>query len=151
MKNPTISLFFAATLPTTVFGLGFRLTDQDPVATARGGAFVATADNPSAVYYNPAGITQLEGTRSLMGVYGISYESSFDPKGPGNAIDTKWSPEAVPHSFYTLQPKNSQLTLGLGMYSPFGLGFEWDDGAPDRKSTRLNSSHHRLSRMPSSA
>lgn len=132
MKNPTISLLFAATLPTTVFGLGFRLTDQDPVATARGGAFVATADNPSAVYYNPAGITQLEGTRSLMGVYGISYESSFDPKGPGNAIDTKWSPEAVPHSFYTLQPKNSQLTLGLGMYSPFGLGFEWDDGAPFR-------------------
>ena len=133
MKIPTIPLLLAAALPTSVFGLGFRLTDQDPVATARGGAFVATADNPSAVYYNPAGITQLEGTRSLMGVYGITYESSFDPATPGKPLDTKWSPEAVPHSFYTLHPKNSQLTLGLGIYSPFGLGFEWDDRAPFRQ------------------
>lgn len=132
MKNSTILLLLAAALPTTVFGLGFRLTDQDPVATARGGAFVATADNPSAVYYNPAGITQLDGTRSLMGVYGITYESSVDPKLPGNSLDTKWSPEAVPHSFYTLHPKNSQLTLGLGFYSPWGLGFEYDDGTPFR-------------------
>lgn len=39
------------------FANGFRLADQDAFATARGEAFVATADNPSAVYYNPAGIT----------------------------------------------------------------------------------------------
>ena len=36
---------------------GLRLSDQDAFATARGEAFVATADNPSAIYYNPAGIT----------------------------------------------------------------------------------------------
>ncbi len=40
---------------------GFGLPDQDAFATARGEAFVATADNPSAIYYNPAGITQLTG------------------------------------------------------------------------------------------
>jgi len=31
-------------------GTGFRLPDQDAFATARGEAFAATADNPSAIY-----------------------------------------------------------------------------------------------------
>ncbi len=41
--------------------LALRVPNQDASAIARGNAFVATADNPSAIYYNPAGITQLEG------------------------------------------------------------------------------------------
>ena len=46
---------------STLWAGGFRLPDQDAFATARAEAFVATADNPSAIYYNPAGISQLEG------------------------------------------------------------------------------------------
>ena len=45
----------------SLFANGFRLPDQDAFATARGEAFAATADNASAIYYNPAGISQLEG------------------------------------------------------------------------------------------
>jgi hypothetical protein len=48
-------LTFVGSAPS--FGVGFRLPNQDPVAIARGNAFAATADNPSAMYYNPAGIT----------------------------------------------------------------------------------------------
>ena len=40
--------------PLKVSATGFALPDQDAFATARGEAFVATADNPSAIYYNPA-------------------------------------------------------------------------------------------------
>ena len=50
--------------PTTIpaaHALGIRILHQDPDATARGEAFTATADKPSAIYYNPAGLTQLEG------------------------------------------------------------------------------------------
>lgn len=57
---------------------GFRLADQDAFATARGEAFVATADNASAIYYNPAGLTQLEGFNFRGGVYGIY----LDPSSP---------------------------------------------------------------------
>ena len=58
---------------------GFRLADQDAFATARGEAFVATADNPSAIYYNPAGIAQLKGNNLRGGVYGIYLDPSFTP------------------------------------------------------------------------
>ena len=37
--------------------MGFRNLNQEASAVARGNAFVATADNPSAIYYNPAGIS----------------------------------------------------------------------------------------------
>ena len=49
----------AAGLPAVSYGLGIRIADQDARATARGNAFTATADNPSAIYYNPAGIAFL--------------------------------------------------------------------------------------------
>ena len=60
MKNKLGSLaLLAALTPATTHALGTRIADQDPTATSRGNAFAATADNPSAIYYNPAGITQL--------------------------------------------------------------------------------------------
>lgn len=132
-------MLLAAVWPSACFGLGFRLTDQDPFASARGGAFAATADNASAIYYNPAGITQLSGIRSLMSAYAISYEASVDLAGPGGTEDTKGQPAVVPHSFYTLQPKNSPVTFGLGLYAPFGLGFEYDDAAPFRTLAKKGS------------
>jgi len=60
MKSAHILLLAGAlAVPTAAHALGIRIADQDARATARGNAFTATADNPSAIYYNPAGITQL--------------------------------------------------------------------------------------------
>ncbi|HPV83585.1 MAG TPA: long-chain fatty acid transporter, partial [Nitrospira sp.] len=38
-----------------------RLQGQSASAAAMGNAFVAQADDPSALHYNPAGMTQLHG------------------------------------------------------------------------------------------
>src|SRR5205085_7298167 len=56
-----------ALLPLAAFGLGSRIPNQDAAAIARGNAFVATADNPTAMYYNPAGISQLDGQNFQVG------------------------------------------------------------------------------------
>src|SRR5271169_4226527 len=80
----TVKLLIAAALcglPLTLSANGFRLADQDAFATARGEAFVATADNPSAIYYNPAGITQLQGGNLRSGIYGIYLDPSYHPPG----------------------------------------------------------------------
>src|SRR5215475_13415471 len=53
--------------PSRVLGVGSRIPNQDAEAIGRGNAFAATADNPSALYYNPAGITQLEGNNVQLG------------------------------------------------------------------------------------
>ncbi|MHB8523020.1 MAG: hypothetical protein ACYDH9_20000 [Limisphaerales bacterium] len=79
MKCSDRWLFWSAALmPMTAYGLGIRIADQDAEATARGNAFAATADNPSAIYYNPAGITQLDGQyRSFSHALAVSIGYSF--------------------------------------------------------------------------
>lgn len=42
-------------LPGLAFGSGFAINEQGAKAVAMGGAFVAQADDPTAVYDNPLG------------------------------------------------------------------------------------------------
>lgn len=63
--STTLTIAAIALLPAPVFALGLRVPEQDTRAMSRANAFVATADNPSAVYYNPAGIAMLYNGASL--------------------------------------------------------------------------------------
>ena len=114
--------------PKTTFALGIRIADQDAAATARGNAFTATADNPSAIYYNPAGITQLDGQNVSAGVYGVALNSHFN--GSGMSLDTKEKVQAVPQVYYTAHCPKHPLAFGLGVYAPYGLSLEWPSTAP---------------------
>src|SRR5258705_4907594 len=51
-----IVTLMACLLSATAFGAGFSIFEQGAKASGMAGAFVATADDPSAVFYNPAGI-----------------------------------------------------------------------------------------------
>ena len=54
-------LFFSITSATLVYGEAFRNLHQGTAATGQGDAFAAQADDPSALFYNPAGMSQLKG------------------------------------------------------------------------------------------
>ncbi|MDB6059482.1 MAG: hypothetical protein JWO95_3326, partial [Verrucomicrobiales bacterium] len=123
-----IGLGLVSLIPTHSFALGIRLPDQDAFATARGEAFVATADNPSAIYYNPAGISQLHGVNVRVGGYGIFLHDHFE-NGP-TSVNTKQKLQGIPQLFVTAEIPQLPLTVGLGLYSPYGLGLEWPDNAP---------------------
>jgi long-chain fatty acid transport protein len=106
---------------------GFRLASQDAFATGRGEAFVATADNASAVYYNPAGLTQLEGLNVRGGAYGIYFDPTYTPPSPGDThkfhIDHQLA--VVPQFFAAYTPEDWPLSFGLGTYAPFGGNIDW--------------------------
>src|ERR1035441_5370512 len=103
---------------------GFRLPDQDAFATGRGEAFVATADNPSAIFYNPAGISQFEGNNLRAGIYAIYLDPSYKSPANGQAYDNELKYHAIPQFFYTYGRTNWSVSFGLGSYSPFGLRSE---------------------------
>lgn len=131
-RRDTVKLVVAAALggvPLTLLANGMRLVSQDGFASARGEAFVATADNPSAIYYNPAGITQLEGNNLRAGLYGIYLDPTYSPPSSapnsGNTYHIENKLAAVPQFFYTYTPERLPLSFGLGIYSPFGLGVRW--------------------------
>jgi long-chain fatty acid transport protein len=106
---------------------GFQIPDQDAFATARGEAFVATADNASAIYYNPAGITQLDGHNFRAGFYGISLQPSFTQSqaAGGKTFDNQSAFATVPQFFYACKPEQLPVAFGLGIYCPFGLSLKW--------------------------
>ncbi len=108
-----------------VRAIGFLLPNQDAEAIARGNAFADTADNPSAIFYNPAGISQLPGQQLEVGVLNyLGLNVSHDSVGGGRE-DTRFQVIPVPQLFYTFSPTNLPLSFGLGVYAPFGLGVEW--------------------------
>ncbi len=124
-----LTLLISGILSRKASANGFRLPDQDAFATARGEAFVATADNPSAIYYNPAGLTQLEGSNLRGGLYGIYVDSSFTPPSVafnhGQTYNNQDYFAAIPQIFYAYTPTNMPLSFGLGVYAPFGGKSSW--------------------------
>jgi long-chain fatty acid transport protein len=134
MNSRNISKFLLAVLISgasawKVSANGFGLPDQDAFATARGEAFVATADNASAIYYNPAGIAQLTNSNFRGGVYGIYLQPSFRPPASApNAGHTYYSSDnfaAIPQFFYTYKCKGAPFSFGLGVYAPYGGNMSW--------------------------
>ena len=108
---------------------GFGLPDQDAFATARGEAFVATADNASAIYYNPAGIAQLTNSNLRGGLNSVYYEPTYQPpSGRTNSGRTYYSSDNfayLPQFFYSYTAKGAPLSCGLGIYAPYGGNMSW--------------------------
>ena len=127
MQTRTLTLFVSLALSSaSAFAEGIRLNDQDAFATARGNAFTATADNPSALYYNPADITQLPGQQFRVGAYALTYQTSYRSPA-GAASESQRAYEAVPQLYYTCSLPQRPLSVGVGVYAPFGLSMKWPE------------------------
>lgn len=109
---------------------GTRVGFKDAFAMSRGNAFVATADDPSAVYYNPAGLAQLRGQRLRATVYDVSVKSDYHNATSSASMDDDY--QAIPQIFYSYRPDFGRWAFGLGVYAPFGLSTKWADNSPLR-------------------
>ncbi len=115
---------FASAAVPEIRAAATRIAYIDPFATARGNAFAATADNPSAVFYNAAGLTQIEGTQFQGNVFAISLGYEFDSDLTGKSkMDDKWQP--VPSFFASHSFKDTPFSIGFGVYAPFALSTDW--------------------------
>ena len=74
--------------PSPLFAEGFRVIDHGAAATGQGAAFSAQADDPSALHYNPAGMTQLQGIQFSAGTLliggSIEFKSAQGPNVDGD-------------------------------------------------------------------
>jgi long-chain fatty acid transport protein len=56
---------------------GFQVNEHGSRAMGMGGAFIAVASDPSAIYFNPAGLSQLKGLKVMMGATFIAPRTTF--------------------------------------------------------------------------
>ena len=126
MLNKTILLLliFITMICSTVYPAGFTNYNQDAVAVAMGDCFTAIADNGSAVFYNPAGINQLEGTQLRSGFQLFYPNSSFRGSESGKRTDMH-DDIAFLVAGYLTHKVNDKVSIGGGIFSPFGLVTEW--------------------------
>ncbi len=86
-----------------------------------GTAFAAVADDPSAIAHNPGGIGFQEGTRVYLGAMAVAPKTRY--KGDdGHTEETESQIFVVPHAYLTSDLEWNGVTLGLGFFSPFGIG-----------------------------
>jgi len=114
-------------------GAGFALYEGSARGNALGGALVGRADDPSALFYNPAGITQLAGFQVMAGATTIGPKTDVVTtcRGTDTRSETKANLWVSPHLYSTRQCTDA-IWFGLGVFSRFGLGTEFDDTWPGR-------------------
>ncbi len=115
---------------------GFALYEWSARGNALGGALTAIADDPSAVAYNPAGITQLEGTHTLAGVSAIAPQNDVKTTY-GGAEKTESIKEKYffpPHAYITHQMSDN-VWFGFGAFTRYGLGTTFSESWRGRYSS----------------
>jgi long-chain fatty acid transport protein len=117
-------------VPATASGAGIELQEQDSAAMGRVLAVRAWLQNPSTVFYNPAGLAYLESLSFALGdtmVFpSFNYEDPAAVNPKGSNVNTLVPP---PHAYLTYARKFDfgRIGVGVGYNYPFGLTLDWGD------------------------
>jgi long-chain fatty acid transport protein len=141
-----LSVVIILALSTSAFAAGFALYEASARGNSLGGSMTARADDPSALFYNPAGITQLPKTQfsagttvlnpfmdvKTTGTLGFATPPGYPAfiqgpyfSGSNQATTSLENNYFFAPSLYVTQQLNDKFWIGLGTFSRFGLGVEW--------------------------
>jgi len=123
---------------------GFHIYEQGAKASAQAVAFIARADDPSANWYNPAGLVTFDRPTialggSLVFLGDTQFDSNMDQISPVLWKGGTWDMEdntGTPVHLYYIQPLGKSFVLGFGVTTPFGLVTEWPAKSDPRLSSR---------------
>jgi long-chain fatty acid transport protein len=116
---------------------GFALVQQGTAAMAQGNAFVAEANDPSAIFYNPAGLNQLRRPEVYLATIFNAPDREYH--GSGGAFSQTNHRLYRSSSLYLVWPIHKRVAAGIGLFAPFGLGTAWPPGWAGRYLTTLSS------------
>jgi long-chain fatty acid transport protein len=128
IKGVLLSSIFAV---SSAHAAGFALIEQS--ASGMGNAFAggaAAAEDASTVYFNPAGMTYIQGTQVVGAVHFIKPSAEFTNNGStlglgvgngGDAGDLAYVP-----NLYFVTDMTPSVKFGIGLNSPFGLKTQYD-------------------------
>jgi long-chain fatty acid transport protein len=121
----------------TAYGSGFAIIEQG--VSGLGNAYsggAAIAEDATTVFFNPAGMTRIQGRQAVGALHVIVPSSKFD----GSASNAVGMPVSggdggdggktayVPNAYFICNPADTPWAFGLAVNSPFGLVTEWNDG-----------------------
>ncbi len=144
----------AAAVSTGANAAGFYIQEQS--VSGLGTAFAgASADTPDAstIFYNPAGMTELDGMQAYFGANVLFPSADFDNDGStiatpgtggaavpivGNDGGNPFDAEIVPQAYFATPLWDNRVWAGIGVSAPFGLANEYDEGFVGRYNSTKN-------------
>ena len=127
----------ALLLPATAFAAGYAVYEQGAAVLGMGGAGTASVNDASAMFFNPAAMIGIDGTRFYGGGSWLQAHSSFAGQAPfpGYGITEEADPQNVfPGAAYLTHRYEGLWSIGLGYNSPYGLAMQWKN--PDQFTGR---------------
>jgi len=137
MQPKYLTLVIAAALAATSFGAnasGYRFGAQSVAGQGTADANGAEAVDASTIFYNPAGLSRLDGTQITAGATVVVPHSTYNDSGsthftgqPTNGTPAKdYAPDSVTApSLYISKKINDQWAAGLGLYVPYGTKLDY--------------------------
>ena len=118
--------------PTLASGFLTNIQGAGPASVSLAGQ-TALAEEASTLYYNPAGITQLSRPELLLSPGIVFTSTTFENGGTTNAAGQLNSGSTdidnqvflIP-SLYATLPISNRLSVGLGLFTPFGQETDYD-------------------------
>jgi long-chain fatty acid transport protein len=149
-----VGLILMVFTSSAVLASGIQITEKGTKGLGNawaGGA--AVAEDASTIYWNPAGLTRLDGNHAELSVHFIRPSFKWDDDGStitpaaggapltGSDGGDAGGPNFVPNFFYS-HAFGDKWRAGIGIVSPFGLETDYDDDWKGRyyttKSTLLS-------------
>lgn len=114
-------------LSANMFAGSFQLNLQGVRQTAMAGSGMARAWDASTIFFNPAGLSQLERWQVYASGYLVSPNVTFSQyPSAGYQYDAKKN-YSTPFAIYIGGPvtRDKKLSAGIGVFTPFGSGVDW--------------------------
>jgi len=134
IASTTLIGVLVSAAPSSALASGFQLLEQS--SAGLGSAFAgiaATAEDPSTVFFNAAGLTRLDKPALTTSVTAVNISTKFHNEGSLPAFGQSLGSEGgqagdlIPlPAIYGSLPVNKNIVLGLGLNVPFGLKIEYD-------------------------
>jgi long-chain fatty acid transport protein len=110
--------------PEIGFTGGFMMPYQTARGLALSNALTAGIDDPSAVFYNPAGLSEIDGNQLLL--TGLYVHPRNSVENGGRKAVNRHDDNLLASLFANYHITGSDFTVGIGTYTPFGLATTYD-------------------------
>ena len=138
-KKKLASLITAAStcmlVPALASAAGYGINEQSASATgaANAGA-AANPENATILYFNPAGMTKLDGDQISFGATALDIGADYNGRAttavgtPVQGTDNEdFVPMAYVPNFYYTHKMNDTVSYGVGVFAPFGLKADYQN------------------------
>lgn len=124
-----LALWLLLGVPAGLGAQGFGVYEHGTCTMGRAGVAAASPCNDgSAIFFNPAGLPSITGTKISAGGTLILPTGAFTRDLSGFKTEAPSQQYLVP-ALYFARSMSDKVALGFGVFAPYGLGTKWPDDA----------------------